>query len=181
MNNFIFENSTKVFFGKGCVKEYLCCLTKAYGDTVMLCYGGGSIKKNGIYDEVTNILEAAGKTVVEFSGIMANPTYAKVLEGAKLAKKNDVSLLLGIGGGSVMDCCKAISIAARYDGDVWEDFWKRPGVFDFEPLPLGVIVVSVLFAVVSLFCLPQADRARTKQTHKTSERMDFNVLFMVPP
>ena len=70
MNNFIFENSTKVFFGKGCVKEYLCCLTKAYGDTVMLCYGGGSIKKNGIYDEVTNILEAAGKTVVEFSGIM---------------------------------------------------------------------------------------------------------------
>lgn len=54
MNNFIFENSTKVFFGKGCVKEYLCCLTKAYGDTVMLCYGGGSIKKNGIYDEVTN-------------------------------------------------------------------------------------------------------------------------------
>ena len=140
MNNFIFENSTKVFFGKGCVKEYLCCLMKAYGDTVMLCYGGGSIKKNGIYDEVTNILEAAGKTVVEFSGIMANPTYAKVLEGAKLAKKNDVSLLLGIGGGSVMDCCKAISIAARYDGDVWEDFWKRPGVFDFEPLPLGVIV-----------------------------------------
>ena len=78
MNNFIFENSTKVFFGKGCVKEYLCCLTKAYGDTVMLCYGGGSIKKNGIYDEVTNILEAAGKTVVEFSGIMANPTYATV-------------------------------------------------------------------------------------------------------
>lgn len=87
MNNFIFENSTKVFFGKGCVKEYLCCLTKGYGDTVMLCYGGGSIKKNGIYDEVTNILEASGKTVVEFSGIMANPTYAKVLEGAKLAKK----------------------------------------------------------------------------------------------
>ena len=140
MNNFIFENSTKVFFGKGCVKEYLCCLTKAYGDTVMLCYGGGSIKKNGIYDKVTNILQSAGKTVVEFSGIMANPTYAKVLEGAKLAKENDVSLLLGIGGGSVMDCCKAISIAARYDGDVWEDFWAIPGVFDFEPLPLGVIV-----------------------------------------
>ena len=106
----------------------------------MLCYGGGSIKKNGIYDEIRNILKAAGKTVVEFSGIMANPTYANVLEGAKLAKENDVSLLLGIGGGSVMDCCKAISIAARYDGNVWEDFWARPGVFDFEPLPLGVIV-----------------------------------------
>lgn len=140
MNNFIFENSTKVFFGKGCVKEYLSCLTKFYGDTVMLCYGGGSIKKNGVYDEVTKILKAAGKTIVEFSGIMANPTYAKVLEGAKLAKENSVSLLLGIGGGSVMDCCKAISIAARYDGDVWADFWARPGVFDFEPLPLGIIV-----------------------------------------
>lgn len=140
MNNFIFENATKVFFGKGCVKEYLSCLTKAYGDTVMLCYGGGSIKKNGIYDQVIEILKAAGKTVVEFSEIMANPTYAKVLEGAKLANENGVSLLLGIGGGSVMDCCKAISIAARYDGDAWADFWARPGILDFEPLPLGVIV-----------------------------------------
>ena len=85
-------------------------------------------------------MKAAGKTIVEFSGIMANPTYAKVLEGTKLAKENGVGLLLGIGGGSVMDCCKAISIAARYDGDVWADFWARPGIFDFEPLPLGVIV-----------------------------------------
>lgn len=140
MNNFIFENTTKVYFGKGCVKEYLRCLTKAYGDTIMLCYGGGSIKKNGIYDEIIGILEAAGKIVVEFHGIMANPTYAKVLEGAKLAREKDVSLLLGIGGGSVMDCCKAISVAARYDGDVWADFFARPGVFNFEPLPLGVIV-----------------------------------------
>lgn len=142
MHNFIFENATKVFFGKGCVKEYLSCLTKTYGDAVMLCYGGGSIKKNGIYDEVTGVLKSAGKTIVEFSGIMANPTYAKVLEGAKLAKENGVNLLLGIGGGSVMDCCKAISIAARYDGDIWTDFFARPGIFDFEPLPLGVIVTA---------------------------------------
>ena len=66
MNNFIFENATKVYFGKGCVKEYLACLTKQYGDTVMLCYGGGSIKKNGVYEEVMSILTAAGKTVIEF-------------------------------------------------------------------------------------------------------------------
>ena len=71
---------------------------------------------------------------------MANPTYAKVLEGAKLARENKVGLLLGVGGGSVMDCCKAISMAAVYDGDIWADFWARPGVIDFEPLPLGVIV-----------------------------------------
>ena len=140
MNNFIFENATKVLFGKGCVKEYLCCLIKGSGDTVMLAYGGGSIKKNGVYDEVVSILEKAGKHIVEFPGIMANPTYAKVLEGAKLARENQVGLILGVGGGSVMDCCKAVSIAARYDGDVWGDFWARPGIFDFEPLPLGVIV-----------------------------------------
>lgn len=140
MNNFIFGNATKVYFGRGCVKEYLSCLTKGYGDTVMLAYGGGSIKRNGVYDEVTSILKAAGKNVVEFSGIMANPTYAKVLEGAKLARESHAGLILGVGGGSVMDCCKAISIASRYDGDVWTDFWARPGVFNFEPLPLGVIV-----------------------------------------
>lgn len=140
MNNFIFENATKTFFGKGCVKEYLGCLAGHYGKTVMLAYGGGSIKKNGIYEEVTKSLEKAGKTIVELSGISANPTYAKVLEGARMARENHVDLILGVGGGSVMDCCKAISIAAVYGGDTWADFWARPGIFDFDPLPLGVIV-----------------------------------------
>jgi alcohol dehydrogenase YqhD (iron-dependent ADH family) len=140
MNNFIFENSTKVYFGKGCVKEYLACLTEKYGERVMLCYGGGSIKKNGIYEEVTEKLKSAGKKVFEFPGIMANPTYRKVLEGAEFAKENEIDVILGVGGGSVMDCCKAISLAARYDGDVWADFWARPGIIDFKPLPLGVIV-----------------------------------------
>ena len=140
MNNFIFENSTKVYFGKGCVKEYLVCLTEKYGERVMLCYGGGSIKKNGIYEEVTEKLKSAGKKVFEFPEIMANPTYGKVLEGAKFAKENEIDVILGVGGGSVMDCCKAISLAARYEGDVWADFWARPGIIDFKPLPLGVIV-----------------------------------------
>ena len=144
MNNFIFQNSTKAIFGRGCVKEYLCCLARKYAktDTVMLAYGGGSIKKNGVYDEVMAALENAGKTVVEFPGIMSNPTYAKVLEGAKLARENNVGLILGAGGGSVMDCCKAISLAAVYEGDIWADFWARPGVIDFEPLPLGVVVTA---------------------------------------
>ena len=88
MNNFIFENKTKVYFGKGGVKEYLGCLLKKYGSTVMLAYGGGSIKKNGVYDEVTGILNAQGKKVIEFSGIMPNPTYKKAQEGAKLAREN---------------------------------------------------------------------------------------------
>ena len=140
MNNFIFENSTKVYFGKGCVKEYLSCLLKPYGDTVLLAYGGGFIKGNGIYDEIVSILKAAGKNIAEFSGIMANPTYEKVLEGAKIARENHADIILGVGGGSVMDCCKAISLAAKYEGDIWEDFWGRNGVIDFEPLPLGVVV-----------------------------------------
>lgn len=140
MNNFIFENSTKVYFGKGCVKEYLSSELSKYGDTVMLAYGGGSVKKTGIYDEIMGILSAAGKGVVEFSGIMANPTYEKVLEGARLARENNVSLILAVGGGSVMDCSKAVSMAAVYEGDLWNDFWAKPGVVDFKPLPLGIVV-----------------------------------------
>ena len=140
MNNFIFENATKVYFGKDCVKEYLSCFAKKHGEKVLLAYGGGSIKKNGIYDEVTDILKQAGKKIIEFSGIMANPTYAKVLEGAKLAKDNHADWILGIGGGSVMDCCKAVSMAAVSDKDVWDEYWAKPGVIDFAPLPLGVIV-----------------------------------------
>lgn len=142
MNNFIFENATKTFFGKGCVEEYLACLVSRYGKNVLLCCGGGSIKKNSVYDEVLESLRKAGKSVTEFSGIMSNPTYKKVLEGAKLARENQIDLILGVGGGSVMDCCKAISLAAVYNGDVWADFWARPGIIDFEPLPLGVIVTA---------------------------------------
>ena len=118
MNNFIFENKTRVYFGKGGVKEHLGGLLRNYGETVMLAYGGGSIKHNGVYDEVMGILNAAGKRVVEFSGIMSNPTYAKAQEGAKLARENHVDLILAVGGGSVSDCCKVISAQARLDEDI---------------------------------------------------------------
>lgn len=128
MNNFIFENSTKTYFGKGYVKEYLNCLLSYYEDNIMIAYGGGSIKQTGIYDEVIAILKNANKNIIEFNGITANPTYAKVLEGAKLVKENDVDFILGIGGGSVIDCCKAV-MAARYDGDIWTDYWERIGIY----------------------------------------------------
>lgn len=140
MNNFIFENTTKVYFGTGCVKEYLACLAGKQDGNIMLCYGKGSIRKNGIYGEVTEALASTGKRICEFPDIMPNPTYRKVIEGAKFARENEIGLILGVGGGSVIDCCKAISIAARYDGDVWEDFWANPGIIDFRPLPLGAIV-----------------------------------------
>lgn len=140
MNNFIFENRTIVVFGKGCVKEYLGCYLRKYGERVLLAYGSGSIKVNGIYQEVINELQKAGKQFVEFPGIVANLTYERVMEGARLANDNQVDLILGIGGGSVADCCKAIALAARSQGDVWADYWERPGVIETSPLPLGVIV-----------------------------------------
>ncbi len=96
MNNFIFENATKTYFGKGCVKEYLSEELSKYGNTIMLAYGGGSIKKNGVYDEVVKILQSAGKNVIEFSGIMSNPTYAKVQQGAKLAREKQVDMILAV-------------------------------------------------------------------------------------
>lgn len=139
MNNFIFENKTKVYFGKGGVKEYLGSLLRNYGNTVLLAYGGGSIKRNGVYDEVTAILHDAGKTVIEFSGIMPNPTYAKVQEGAKLARDNHIDLILAVGGGSVSDCCKIVSAQANLDEDIWEMQTVKhalPNKF----IPLGTIV-----------------------------------------
>ena len=96
MNNFSYENKTKVFFGKGCAKEYLTCLLKEYGGNVMLAYGGGSIKKNGLYDELMEYLKRADKTVTEFPGIMSNPTYAKVQEGAQLVRDNKIDLILAV-------------------------------------------------------------------------------------
>lgn len=139
MNNFIYENKTKVIFGRGGVKEYLRCMLGQYGDTVMLAYGAGSIKKNGVYDEIAAILAAAGKTVVEFPGIMPNPTYAKVQEGAKLARDNGVDFILAVGGGSVIDCCKIVSAQALLEGDIWElEMDKRGTPTRF--LPMGCVV-----------------------------------------
>lgn len=139
MNNFIFENRTKVYFGKGGVREYLGCLLEHYGDTVMLAYGGGSIKQAGIYDEVMEILQAKNKRVVEFSGIMPNPTYAKVQEGARLARENQVDLILAVGGGSVSDCCKIISAQAKLQEDIWE-LQTVKHTYPSQFIPLGVIV-----------------------------------------
>lgn len=137
------ECRTKVRFGRNTVKEYLPALIEEFaipGKTVMLGYGGGSIKKNGAYDDVMSVLNASGLEVVEFPGIMSNPTLAKMQEGANLARKNDVGLILAVGGGSTMDCCKAIAVQAPYDGDAWQDFWMDGKPIEHTPIPCGVIV-----------------------------------------
>lgn len=120
MNSFVYEKMPKVYFGQGVVKKYLPEELKKVGDTVMLAYGGGSIKKTGLYDEMMAVLKENGKKVVEFTEIMSNPTYAKVQEGAKLAKENKVDFILAVGGGSVMDCCKIVSAQAMQDEDIWK-------------------------------------------------------------
>ena len=139
MKAFHFENSTKVWFGKACVPQSLPALLERYGETVMLAYGSGSIKRNGVYDEVMDILNAAGKRVVEFPGIMSNPTYAKVQEGAKLARENHVDLILAVGGGSVSDCCKVVSAQAMLDKDLWQ-MENIEHTLPTKFIPLGTIV-----------------------------------------
>lgn len=140
MNNFIYSIKTKVYFGKGGVKEYLGCLLKNY-NTVMLAYGGGSIKKNGVYDEIVGILNSAEKSIVEFSGIMPNPTYAKVQEGARLARENNVDFILAVGGGSVIDCCKIISPQTKTDEDIWESEMTKKQ-FPTQFIPMGAVVTA---------------------------------------
>ena len=106
MNEFVFTYPTKVYFGKNSLEKALQAELNRYGKTVMLAYGGASLKKNGIYDRVKELLAKEGKEVVDFPGIMPNPTYAKVQEGAALAKERGVDFILAVGGGSVIDCCK---------------------------------------------------------------------------
>ena len=107
----------------------------------MLAYGGGSLKRTGLYDRIVDMLGGAGKTVTDFGGIMPNPTYAKVQEGAKLAREQRVDFILAVGGGSVSDCCKIVSAQARLDGDIWDyEYVEHKVPTDF--IPLGVIVTA---------------------------------------
>ena len=109
MNRFDYEYPVRIHFGQGCFEESLKKELPKYGQTVMLAYGGGSLKRTGLYDRIMAILAEAGKTVVDFAGIMPNPTLRKVQEGAALAKKHKVDLILAVGGGSVSDCCKIVA------------------------------------------------------------------------
>lgn len=120
VKDFVYQMPVKVYFGKNSVKRYLKDELKHYGKNIMLAYGQESIKRNGIYDEVIEVLGECGKNIIDFPGISANPTYEKVLEGIKLYKENNVDLILAIGGGSVIDCCKVICSGTEINEDIWE-------------------------------------------------------------
>lgn len=139
--DFIFHNPTKMYFGKNAL-ENLKEELKHYGQTIMLAYGKGAIKKIGLYDELMKIFKDAGKKVVEFSGIMPNPTAAKVREGIKLVRDNDVDFILAVGGGSTMDCVKAVSMGAANDVDFWEHFYMNYNIPE-KMIPFGTVVTMV--------------------------------------
>lgn len=142
MENFVYEYPTKVLFGKGAAREHLGKALSAYGPNVMLAYGGGSIRKNGVYDEMMEILRAAGKTVTEFHSIMSNPTYAKVQEGAALAREKGIDFILAVGGGSVIDCCKVVAAQAVLEEDIWDMELVQHRLPTVTPIPMGAVVTA---------------------------------------
>jgi alcohol dehydrogenase YqhD (iron-dependent ADH family) len=142
LGDFSFCNPTKLYFGEHAL-EHLPEELKKYGSNVVLTYGGGSIKKNGIYDDVMKVLKETGKNVTEISGIMPNPTVAKLNEGIKIARDAKVNLILAVGGGSVIDYSKALSVSVNYDGDPWEKYYLRFEEPDCETIPVGAVLTMV--------------------------------------
>lgn len=142
LGNFKYSNPTILYFGKDAIASLKDEL-KNYGSKVMLSYGGGSIKKNGIYDDVIRILKEAGKEVFEDSGVMPNPTIVKVHEGCRIVRENDIDLILAVGGGSTIDYAKAVSVSAWCDEDPWEKYFLREEEADGRIVPVGSILTMV--------------------------------------
>ncbi|MBQ7567546.1 iron-containing alcohol dehydrogenase [bacterium] len=139
LGNFSYMNATKLYFGEDSL-QYLKEELSKYGKTVQLIYGGGSIKKNGIYDAVTEILKACGKTIVEDAGVMPNPTVEKLREGVKIARDSKADLLLAVGGGSCCDYAKAVSVSVHSSEDPWEKYFIRFEEPDCQIVPVGCIL-----------------------------------------
>ena len=142
LGKFVYSNPTKLYFGENSLEnlpQELAC----YGKNVMLVYGGGSIKKNGIYENVVKLLRDGGKTVFEDAGVMPNPTLEKLYEGCRIAKENKVDLILAVGGGSVCDYAKAVSVSAYCETDPWEKYYLRMEAVDNKIIPVGCVLTMV--------------------------------------
>ncbi|MFR6290035.1 MAG: iron-containing alcohol dehydrogenase [Peptococcaceae bacterium] len=142
LGNFNYCNPTKLYFGEDSL-NYLNEELPKYGKNIMLAYGGGSIKKNGIYEKIINILKANGKTVFEDPGVMPNPTVEKLYEGCRLAKENSIDLILAVGGGSVCDYAKAVSVSAYCEDDPWEKYYLRMEDVNNRIVPVGCVLTMV--------------------------------------
>lgn len=142
LGNFSYSNSTKLYFGENSLANLAEELAH-YGENVLLVYGGGSIKENGIYDDVVEILKNSGKSIFEDAGVMPNPTVQKLYEGCKTAKENHVDLILAVGGGSVCDYAKAVSVSAYCEDDPWNKYYLRMEDVDNKIIPVGCILTMV--------------------------------------
>lgn len=144
LGNFSYSNPTRLHFGKDALQALNEELPK-YDSKVLLTYGGGSIKKNGIYEQVMNLLKSNGKTVIEDGGVMPNPTIEKLYEGSRIARENDVDLILAVGGGSVCDYAKAVSVSAWCKDDPWEKYYLRMEdvTADTKIIPVGCVLTMV--------------------------------------
>ena len=142
LGNFSYVNPTKLYFGKDAL-SFLPGELARYGKHVALVYGGGSIKRNGIYDQVIDVLKKAGKEVTEISGVMSNPTADKLKEGVQIARKANVDFILAVGGGSCCDYAKALSVSVHYDGDPWDKYFLKMEEPDCEIVPVGCVLTMV--------------------------------------
>lgn len=142
LGNFSYSNPTKLYFGENSL-EYLKEELQNYGKNVLLVYGGGSIQKNGIYDEVVMILKACGKEIFEDAGVMPNPTVEKLYEGCRRAREANVDLILAVGGGSVCDYAKAVSVSAYCKEDPWDKYFLRMEDVDNKIIPVGCVLTMV--------------------------------------
>ena len=142
LGNFSYSNPTKLYFGEDAL-DYLNIELPKYGKKILLTYGGGSIKKNGIYDAVVDILKKNGKEIVELPGVMPNPTSEKLIEGCQLVRKEQVDFILAVGGGSTIDYAKGVSVGAWYDGDPWEKFYLKMEEPANRIIPVGSVLTMV--------------------------------------
>lgn len=142
LGNFSYSNPTRLYFGEDAL-AYLKEELSGYGKRILLVYGGGSIKKTGLYDQVTAILKESGKEIYEDAGVMPNPTVDKLYEGCRLAKDHQVDLILAVGGGSVCDYAKAVSVSAHCQEDPWDKYYLRMEDVDNEIIPVGCILTMV--------------------------------------
>ncbi|WP_080797467.1 iron-containing alcohol dehydrogenase [Arabiibacter massiliensis] len=139
LGNFTYDNPTRLHFGPDALERLRDELPK-FGRVVQLAYGGGSIKKSGLYDQVTAILEECGRTVVDDGGVMPNPTSEKLAEGVRIARDNNVDFILAVGGGSVVDYAKAVSVSVHCDEDPWERYYLRFDDVECDIVPVGCVL-----------------------------------------
>jgi butanol dehydrogenase len=139
--NFEFYNPTRIYFGKGSIQNLEKALAP-YGKRILLAYGTGSIKRNGIYDQMISILKKCGKEIYELGGIRSNPSYSSVLEGKRIIEENHIDFILAVGGGSVIDCSKGMA-ASVHEDDPWEKYYVRQEPLTHDVTPIGTILTMV--------------------------------------